>query len=550
RFLDESKLCQQLSHPNIIKHLGAGKLPDGRVFMATELLEGEDLASRIRNEGPLTPGELVRVILPICEALDYVHQRQVIHRDVKPANVFLSGGLVAYDPKLIDFGLALFQGNKSVKTAMGVIVATPEYTPPECINGQKADARSDLYALGVLMFEALTGAPPFVASSYPELLLKHLNEPPPELPEHAQFLAPIVSRCLAKNPTDRFPTAGALAQALRECTSGAVGSTHVSSGVRTSGIRFGDESPLMGSYQPIKLIGEGAMGRVYLARHTKLGRQVALKVLRSEHAHNPQLVQRFIQEAQTVNQINHEHIVEIFDFIETGSERDRRVAFVMELLTGASLTDVLRAEPMPVVRAVGLVRQVCSALEAAHKVGVVHRDVKPDNIFITQRSGVRDFVKMLDFGVAKLVRPLSDSPTVGTMEGVIIGTPTYMAPEQASGKPADARVDIYALGVVLYEMLVGAPPFDGEVFGQLVVKIVTEPPPRIPDQTPSGEPIPQGLKALIMRCLAKTPGGRPQTMTELAEALRPFESGDAVAAAPTRTWGWMVVGLAFALGLG
>src|SRR5579871_2482253 len=390
RFLDESKICQQLSHPGVVKHLGAGKLPDGRVYQLTEFLEGEDLGARIRNQGPLSPEDLVRLAVPLCEALAYVHSKGVVHRDIKPDNVFLKDGLPAFRPKLIDFGLALFQGPRGAKTQAGVIVATPEYTPPECINGQKADARSDLYALGVLLYEALAGAPPFVAGAYPELLLKHLNEPPPPLPEHASHLTPIIHKCLAKDPKDRFESAHQVSAALQESAQ-ALGSTLLpASGSHAAA---GAEPHVVGAYQIIKLLGEGAMGRVYLAKHQKLGRQVALKVLRPEHVTNLQLVQRFFQEAQTVNQINHEHIVEISDFIEEGSGGTKRAAIVMELLTGTSLSERLESETMTLPRIARLVRQVASALDAAHRVGVVHRDVKPDNIFITERSGVGDFVK-------------------------------------------------------------------------------------------------------------------------------------------------------------
>jgi serine/threonine-protein kinase len=526
RFLDEARLCQSLSHPNIVRYFGAGRLNDGRVYLLTEFLQGEDLSSKIRRTGPLSIEEVVRLVVPVCSALHYVHERGIVHRDLKPDNIFLTTQQDRCVPKLLDFGLALFTGAKSVRTATGVILATPEYTPPECINGKKADARSDVYALGVLMYEALTGSPPFVAGNYTELLLKHLNEPAPPLPEKCVQLSPIIQRCLAKDPDDRFATVEELSRAISQtdCNEPNAHTFVVSGDVKSA---YTPTDPLagsiLGSYQLVKLLGQGAMGRVYQARHTKLGRQVALKVLRPEHARNPQLVERFFQEARTVNEINHEHIVEIFDFVEDfDAMGNKRAYFVMELLAGTSLGDLVRRGPLSIGRILSIARQICSALDAAHKVGVVHRDIKPDNIFIIERSGVPLFVKILDFGVAKLVKRIGASPAQETMDGVIIGTPTYMSPEQAAGKQTDHRADVYAVGVVLYEMLSGKPPFDGEGFGQLVVQIVTEAPPALGEKSLGGENIPSDLRSIVMSCLAKEPSKRPSDMGKLAEMLAPL----------------------------
>ncbi len=274
------------------------------------------------------------------------------------------------------------------------------------------------------------------------------------------------------------------------------------------------EGEVLGNYQLERLLGEGSMGRVFQARHVRLGRQVALKVLRPEHARDGGFVRRFFQEARSVNQINHEHIVEIFDFVE---EPDAgRVYCVMELLRGQSLAEVLKEERLSLERIQRIGAQVCAALEAAHRVGVVHRDVKPDNLFLIHRGGQADFVKVLDFGVAKI---LTSEGTSGTLDGTIIGTPTYMAPEQAAGLPVDERADIYAVGNLLYEMLAGQPPFQAPAFGQLVVQIITQPPPPLPERLASGEAMPRALAELVLRCLAKEPEGRPRGLAEVTTAL-------------------------------
>jgi len=275
------------------------------------------------------------------------------------------------------------------------------------------------------------------------------------------------------------------------------------------------EGSVLGSYQLETFLGEGSMGRVFQARHARLGRQVALKVLKPEHARDGGFVQRFFQEARTVNQINHEHIVEIFDFVDEGE--GGHVYCVMELLRGQGLSSLLRQEPLSLARIQRIAVQVCAALGAAHQVGVVHRDIKPDNLFLTQRAGQPDFVKVLDFGVAKHLS--SEGAPTGTLDGTIIGTPAYMSPEQAAGLSVDARSDIYAVGNIFYEMLSGHPPFQAEAFGQLVVQIITQPPPPLPSHLPSGEPLPPQLADLVMRCLAKEPEARPQTLAEVTTGL-------------------------------
>jgi serine/threonine-protein kinase len=188
----------------------------------------------------------------------------------------------------------------------------------------------------------------------------------------------------------------------------------------------------------------------------------------------------------------------------------------MELLRGQSLAEVMKEEKLPLERVRRIGVQVCAALGAAHKVGVVHRDVKPDNLFLTHRGGQVDFVKVLDFGVAKI---LTSEGTHGTLDGTIIGTPTYMAPEQAAGLPVDHRADIYAVGNLLYEMLAGHPPFQAPAFGHLVVQIITQAPPPLPAHLASGEPMPPGLAELVLRCLAKEPESRPQHLSEVTTAL-------------------------------
>jgi serine/threonine-protein kinase len=295
---------------------------------------------------------------------------------------------------------------------------------------------------------------------------------------------------------------------------------------------------VLGTYRLERVIGEGAMGVVYVGRHVKLDRQVAVKILKPQHSADGSLVQRFFQEARAVNAINHENIVEIFDFVEEPAPPGAipRYYCVLELLSGTSLRQLMVTEPLSVRRVVHIVRQLCAALGAAHRVGIIHRDVKPDNVFVTQRRGEPDFVKVLDFGVAKLSGTrLASNPE--TFAGAVIGTPGYMAPEQASGQEVDGRSDIYAVGTVLYELLAGRRPFRATELGQWAVELIVTPPPPLPEKTPASEPIPPALAAIVMRCLEKDPAARFADMDALAEALKAYEDLPIALTVPSPTPG-------------
>jgi serine/threonine protein kinase len=517
RLLKEASAWAALQHPNVARQLNSGWTPEGRVYLVSEYLDGEDLASYLKTHGTLSGEELIQLMLPVCAALEYLHQRELVHGDIKPANILLHGGLRALRPKLMNFGWASLGERWPGATAL-----RGGYLPPEYDGRATPDARWDIYGLGAVMYEALTGAPPFVGATISETLEQHASERPATIIGPNGYLSPVVERCLSPLPEDRFASAGDLAAELRHCRPKLTipfGSDRADE-VSLAQEPREKEGDVLGSYELVKLIGEGSMGRVFLARHARLGRQVALKIMRPEHLRNRHLIQRFFQEARSVNQINHEHIVEVFDFVEeVDTSGLGRVYCVMELLVGASLANLLRNGPVSISRAVKITQQVCAALEAAHHLGVVHRDVKPDNIFITRRNDEGEFAKVLDFGVAKLTPPLGEEKASGTLEGAIVGTPAYMAPEQAAGLGADYRADIYGVGVVLYEMLAGRPPFESTAFGQLVVQIITKAPPPLPSLTSGGERIPSELRALVMRCLDKEPQSRPQSMAELSQSL-------------------------------
>ena len=241
-------------------------------------------------------------------------------------------------------------------------------------------------------------------------------------------------------------------------------------------------------------------------------------------------MERFIREARAVNRVRNEHIVEVFDLVDEPTPHgSRRVYCVMELLRGKSLGELLREGDLRLPRALGLLAQVARALEAAHREGVIHRDLKPDNIFITTRDG-EEVAKVVDFGVAKLREVPEPSRAVAsslpgpdklalTASGVVVGTPAYMSPEQVTGRSTDARTDIYGFGTVIYRLLAGGTPFAAANFEQLSERIAKEPPPSLPPRTPANEAIPDALEELVLQCLAKAPADRPSSMGEVASRL-------------------------------
>jgi len=279
----------------------------------------------------------------------------------------------------------------------------------------------------------------------------------------------------------------------------------------------------VGPWRLERLLGEGAMGRVFAARHVDIGRRAAVKVLKVEHAASEEVVRRFRQEAQVVNAVRDPHLVEVHDFaVVRAGQGPALVYCVMEQLEGEALSETLNRGPVSVQRTASIGQQLATALAAAHRVGVVHRDIKPENVFLQRRAGQPDFVKVLDFGVAKLRTPLGAHPPTGTLTGTVVGTPEYLSPEQAQGLAVDWRGDHYAVGLVLYELLAGAQPFAGDTFGKLVVQIVSQPAPPLPARTPGREPIPPGLAQVVARCLEKAPEARWQSGEALARALAPY----------------------------
>ena len=278
---------------------------------------------------------------------------------------------------------------------------------------------------------------------------------------------------------------------------------------------------LDGKYELTSLLGEGGMGAVYLAQHKLINRKLAVKFLHPQYADNEEVVTRFQREAQSAARIGHENIIEITDM---GTADDGAPYIVMEFLEGDDVKGVLETDGvMPVPRAANIMVQALSALQAAHDVGIIHRDLKPENIYLVRKSSNPDYVKLLDFGISKFKELETDGQKALTQTGTVLGTPHYMSPEQARGEQnLTPRSDIYAMGIILYQMLTGHLPFDAPNYNALLIKILTEDPPLPETLNPD---LPEDIVETIKIAMARDVDERFETCEEFKAALLPYVPG-------------------------
>ena len=495
RFKQELILARQVTHKNVIRIFDLG-MADGRKFITMDYIEGRDLKSILVERGKLPPQEAVSIIQQVCRGLEAAHTESVVHRDLKPQNIMVDANGRVW---VMDFGLA-----RSMETAgltrTGALMGTPDYMSPEQARGEKVDARSDLFSLGIIFYELLTGRLPFQADTMMATLLKRVQEkaiPPqtldPGIPDH---LNAVVMKCLEADVARRYQAIGEILADLSAEKQQTVASLAQPSVVSLAtigpGAQFGPR------YRIESVIGEGGMGKVYKAYDKDLDRTVALKVVRAEFASDPASMQRFKQELLLASRISHRNILRIHDLGDVGGLKFISMAYV----EGKDLHDLLtECGKMPIERAVNIAKQLASALEAAHTEGVVHRDLKPRNVLIDQT----DHVFVSDFGLAKSLE--AETTTQMTRAGEVLGTPRYMSPEQAESKPADHRSDIYSFGVILYEMVTGEPPFAGDSTMQVMYQHVTQ---KAKSPKLVNPEVPDYLAALILKCLEKNPALRYQ----------------------------------------
>lgn len=285
---------------------------------------------------------------------------------------------------------------------------------------------------------------------------------------------------------------------------------------------------LADKYRLIRMLGEGSAGEVWEAENTLVNRKVALKILRAEYAHDPEIRGRFIAEARAAGGIRHANVVDVFDL---GMTNGGTPFMVMELCDGETLDAITeRRGAVGVGYACELATQVLGALDAAHALGIVHRDLKPANIMVVHPKPEQPVIKVLDFGIAQGVH---DERALPDEEGRVFGTPDYMAPEQASGDPVDHRADLYSVGAILYELLTGRAPFDGPTPEIVLANVLSRPPKPVRRYARS---VPESLANVIQQALSKDPDERPQSARGMGRLLQAFLS--LAPAAPAQSDGW------------
>lgn len=569
RFLDEARVQSQLNHPGVVQILEASTDDNGEPYTVVEYVEGRSLAD-VRHRAVQVGArigwpEAAALAIEMGQALSHVHERAgadgtplgIVHRDLSPQNV-----MIGYqgECKLIDFGTARGH-NRRCHTVAGVVFAKPGYVAPEVARQQVGDGRIDVYAIGVMLWELCAGKR--LLSGDPQKHLEEVAASKFEIPKLATSrgippeLDTIIQKLCANDPDERYASASQaatdLARVLAQAPAGKGGERSVrarisslmktlwpheparsraefakllrqarelrrenetppaSSGVMEVAAERANTDPsiLAGTpYRLIKKIGEGSSGEVFEAEHSEIGRKYAVKVLSAAHAAATDAVERFRREARAVAKLSHPNLVVLHDF---GKSLDGRIFIAMELLDGQTL-DIYAERGLSWRESARLAIQATRALEAAHAAGLVHRDLKPQNLFMTADGDL----KLLDFGVAMA---LADTEaTERRQKGfAVFGTPEYMAPEQVAGHTVDARCDLYALGCVLYELVTGTRPFEGSPV-VVMGKQVRETPER-PSLRTSERPIPAELEAVILKALSKAKEDRFESALAMREAL-------------------------------
>ena len=515
RFAREAETLARCGHSAVVSYVAHG-MHAGRAYLVMDRLRGATLAARLaRSSSALSLRDGVAIVRRLADGLAAVHAAGITHRDVKPSNVFLVDDSPER-PRLLDFGLARL-AHAATLTRKGSLVGTPGYMAPEQVRGERAGPSADVFALGCILYECVAKRAAFAAEGTELLYAQILLEQPTSLDVVARdvprALVDLTARMLDKDPARR-PAADEIARALEVLALERAASTPAAI---APGIVRGQV--LAGKYCVERLLGEGGMGSVVAAKHIELGSRVAIKLMRSsdraDHA-------RFVREAQAVARIESEHVARVLD---VGRTDDGTPYIIMEHLNGVDLSRYLREHgPLPIAKAVDYVLEACEAIAEAHVLGIVHRDLKPSNLFLAARRDGSELVKVLDFGISKMTRALEDVSNDMTVTDakVVLGSIAYMSPEQLQGSASvDARSDVWALGIVLYELLTKARPFDGESPALVGARIAAARPPRLREHRPEA---PAAIESAILRCLQEDPSARFQDVAELARALAPHGS--------------------------
>ncbi|UCE18119.1 MAG: serine/threonine protein kinase [Gemmatimonadota bacterium] len=515
RLAQEAQASSALNHPNIATIYYMFE-EGGLEFICMEYVEGQTLSDVLGSDS-LPIERVLDIAIQTADGLSEAHKKGIVHRDIKSDNIMVTPrGLV----KIMDFGLAKLKGVSRL-TRTGSTVGTISYMSPEQAQGLEVDYRTDVFSLGVVLYEMIAGHRPFRGEHEAAILYSLLNEDPEPVEVIPQVLASamatILQKSLEKDKAYRYQTMEEMlgdlkaAKRLLEGTPTPTTPGHdITPGGGEMGTGILDPEELIGqtvgNYQIIEEIGRGGMGVVYKALQTSLNRIVAMKVLPKQYTRDQEFLGRFRREARAAAGLNHANIIQIY---EIGQQSGIHY-FIMEYIEGKNLKHLIEEKgALPIQQVLDIAWDTCKALDFAHKHGVIHRDIKPHNIMISKLK----VTKVFDFGIARA----ADSGGL-TTTGTSIGTPQYMSPEQARGeKETDGRADLYSLGIVLYEMLVGKVPFEGSTAVGTMYRHVNEIPMAPSQKNPS---IPEELDRIVLKALQKEKEKRYQTGEEMIEDLR------------------------------
>ncbi len=554
RFEQEAHAVSALNHPNIVTIHESGQY-EGSPYIVMEYVHGETLRERMK-QARLEIIEVIHIATQVANGLEEAHGANIIHRDIKPENIMTRGkdGIV----KVLDFGIAKISNEQ-----MGVegtpsadlfntagVIGTVSYMSPEQARGETLDKRTDIFSLGLVLFEMVTGKGLFADKPKDEILqILCANQEPfssnYRLDYKTDALERVIRKALKRNRNERYGSAKEIMDDLKRLRPDDLkiqqSRTAVEDEVEDEtkslalllvedmawqDVEYETESLLgktIGHYQIISLLGEGGMGKVFLAQDTKLGRQVAIKLLPLHFTADPERVRRFEQEARAASSLNHPNILTIHEIGQHG----RLQYIVMEHVVGQTLRECLQGERLTGNEAEDIAAQIADALAAAHHVGIIHRNIKPENIMLRRENGR---VKILDFGIAALA----------TAPGAVIETASYMSPEQACGENLDGRTDMFSLGLILFEMVTGKGLFAGMREEKILQLLQSKQELLAADYKFDGAP--KALEQIIRKTLKRTLAERYETAQQMLVDLKKLQRRTA-----TKWLRWSVISSLFGM---
>jgi eukaryotic-like serine/threonine-protein kinase len=523
RFIREARILTRLHHPNLVQFYEFASLQEDIFFMVLEFLRGETVSSRIQRYKRISVDQAVKIIREAASGLHCAHQRGVVHRDISPDNLFLVNSENKLETtKVIDFGIAKPRVDISADLATSkLFLGKPEYCSPEQCgllnDNETIDHRADIYSLGATFYHMLSGRLPFMATGAHGYLMKHVNETPEPpstyISSVPQVLDDIILKTLSKNRDERPQSMEELINQLDLINSPPQRHTIAASLPISIFMKAGQI--FANRYSLEKKIGEGVMGTVYKARDNLLEIPVALKFLNQQAINNDQTIERLKREVILARKVAHPNVNRVYDI----SEHKGTHYISMEYVEGQTLSQAISLEgPLSLESGIPILRQVLEGLQEAHRAGITHRGLKPENIMLD--LNLKPYIT--DFGIST-----STSLKRMTESGIIIGTPFYMAPEQFEESRVDHRVDIYSIGVIMYQMFTGKLPFEGRSPVEIILAHMKGDPQKPRDIIPS---FPEQVESIILRAIQKDPSDRYQNIKDMLRSITELQrltiSGD------------------------